>query len=244
MANDLAILEPIPLPDLRRVTPTPSWPPWLAHLIAAVRSETQIVAGEFREDIPVLPPDRLLTAPQRTAVRDHLASLRSCLEQTPANGTEWEVRTAKAVTKMLLVLPSMRRTDVGDDARSEVFLDVLDDVPCWAVESATRRWYRHEAGMDERGRAHDYKWAPDPGTLRRVALSCRHEIAGRALQFDRLLEAREFVDCSAEEELGRKAMRGLFRSMAGTDPTDLRKLTFDMAVKLADGDAVKTEAVE
>jgi hypothetical protein len=83
----------------------------------------------------------------------HRDSLRSYLQDTPAASAAAETRVATAVSKLLTVLAGERRSDLVEEARSDVYLDVLDDVPCWAVESAVRAWFKHDCGTDERGKA-------------------------------------------------------------------------------------------
>ena len=66
-----------------------------------------------------------------------------------------------------------------------------------------RAWFKHDCGSDERGRPHDYKWAPDPGTLRKIALTHTYPIGARIGAMQRVLEAQQFVDCSKQLEDGR-----------------------------------------
>lgn len=243
MANDLAIFEPIPAPDLKRLNSTPQWPGWLVRSSVAVRSELQTNPQTKKfADVLVLPAELMPTPAQRCAIENHRDNLRSYLNQTPELDQSAETRTAAAVTKLLLVLPSMKRTDIGEEARSEVYLDVLDDVPCWAVENAVRRWHRHECGVDERGRPYDYKWAPDPGTLRRVAMSARYELLGRIVQLDRVLSCVAYVDCTHELELGKAAMRGLFKCLG--DKEALASLTWEQGIKLGLDEAASAPAQE
>lgn len=229
--NALVKIEPIPLPNLRRPALIPSLPAWLAHLTAAARPELQLVGTRYR-DVMVVP--KIPNVEQKQAMTDHIASLFALLRQTPASSTEAETKTATAITKILLVLPSVRKTEIGAEVTSEVYLDVLDDVPYWAVESAIRLWHRHECGTDEKGRPHDYKWAPDPGTVRQVALRECQAMENRIKEIEKVLSAREYVDCTADLERGRAAMAGLWDTY-GKGAEALKNLTFDKAVEIGRG---------
>lgn len=230
----VAQLEPIQSPSERRPAQIPSLPAWAVSLSAAARTELQPVvtktgATAFR-DVLVLPAERMPTEEQRTAIEQHIASLRFYLHQTPEHSEQAETAMAMAITKLLLVLPSARRSETGEDIRNDAYLDVLDDVPHWAVENAIRRWHRHSCGNDERERPHDYKWAPDPGTLRVIAMQDVQAMQARIELLAKPLTAVEYVDCSADLERGRLAMRGLHATMRGQG--DLTALTFDKATEV------------
>jgi hypothetical protein len=232
MGTELAIIEPIQAPDPRRPAMLPSLPQWAARLSGAARIELQITPDEKTfQDVMTLPADLMPTAEQRQAMTSHQDSLRSFLLDTPDRSVQAETRVATAVAKLITVLAGERKSDLADEARSEVYMDVLDDVPCWAVEAAVRRWFKHDCGSDERGKSHDYKWAPDPGTLRKIAQQEIYGISARIGQIQRVLEARPYVDCTAQVERGRAAMAGL--NIARKKGLDYGKLTFDQAIELA-----------
>lgn len=235
MASEVAVFEPIKLPDPRRPATLPSLPAWVERLNGAVRLELQMTLDgkSFeKQDVLVLPTDKMPTESQRDAMMAHQDSLRSFLQNTPASSAEAETRVATAVSKLLTVLSGERKSDLVEEARGDVYLDVLDDVPCWAVESAVRRWFRHDCGTDERGRAHDYRWAPDPGTLRKIAQEDVYAIGARLAKVQRVLDAREYIDCTAQIERGKLAMAGL-KVAIDRDPFAAGKLTFNEAIELA-----------
>lgn len=229
------LFEPIKLPDPRRPATLPSLPEWAARLQGAVRLELQMTQdGKSFEngEVLVLPPEMMPSEDQRRAMMEHRDSLRSFLADTPANSVTAETRVATAVSKLLTVLAGERKSDLVEEARSEVYLDVLEDVPCWAVESAVKSWFKHDAGTDERGKSHDYKWAPDPGTLRKIAQREVYAIGARIGSMQRILEARKFIDCTKQLEAGKAALRGLSTAMKMGDLEAAGKLTFEDAVKL------------
>jgi len=243
MAQDLALVEPIQLPDPRRPATLPSLPAWAERLNGAVRLELQMTGDKF-SDLMVLPPDLMPTAEQRQMMIHHRDSLRSSLLDTPAASVTAETKVATAVSKLLTVLAGERKSDLVEEARSDVYLDVLDDVAWWAVDSAVRAWFKHDCGTDERGRPHDYKWAPDPGTLRKIALTFTYPIGARIGTIQRLLDAREYVDCTKKLEAGRAAMNGLKKALKSGDLDVARSLTFDDAVKLSTEPEPTTERAE
>jgi hypothetical protein len=162
----------------------------------------------------------------------HLDSLRSYLLETPALDVVAETRTATAVTKLVVVLAGEIKSDLSNDARNEVYLDVLEDVPCWAVEAAVKAWFRNDCGTDERGKAHDYKWAPDPGTLRKISQREAYKVSARIGQLQRVLDARELVDCTEQLEAGRSAMAGLNKALKTGDLDAAKSLSFTDAIEL------------
>jgi hypothetical protein len=235
MGTQIAIIEPIKLPDPRRPGTLPSLPAWAARLNAAVRLELQMTPDGRtfeKQDILVLPAELMPSPDQRRMMTDHRDSLRSSLLDTPANNVEAETKVATAVSKLLTVLAGERKSDLVEEARSDVYLDVLDDVAWWAVDAAVRAWFKHDCGTDERGRAHDYKWAPDPGTLRRIALTLTYPIGARVGRIQRVLEAREYIDCAEQLAAGRAALDSLNQVIKAGDLDAARTLTFEQAVKL------------
>ena len=234
MATKLALIDPIKPPDPRRPATLPSLPAWAERLSGAVRLELQIdpETKSFSEML-VLPADLLPTYHQRQAIMFHMDSLCSWLRQTPAADERWETKAATSIAK-LTVLAGEKRSELGTDAWSEVYLDVLDDVPHWAVEAAIRLWFKHDCGTDERGKPHDYKWAPDPGMLRKIAQREAFGMSARIGSLQRVLEAREYIDYSEQLAAGRAAMAGLSVTLKTGNLDAALALSFDEAVKLGE----------
>jgi hypothetical protein len=226
MQTALVQFEPIKPPDQRRPATLPSLPAWAERCSAAAKVDFQETATGFR-DVLTLPSDLIPIPEQRREMESHCDSLRLLLSQTPETNQEHETRVATAVSKVLVVLAGERKSDLAEEARSEVYLDVLEDVPCWAVEAAVRLWFKHDCGTDERGRPFDYRWAPDPGTLRKIAQQQTAALSARIGQLQRVLQAVEYVDCTEKLERGRAAMRGLLANVR-----DCGDLSFDEAAEL------------
>lgn len=222
--NALVSLEPIKLPDPRRPGTIPSLPAWLERCSGAVKLELQPTAdgASFeKEEVPTLPAELMPTKDQRQAMEEHIASLRSYLAETPAESVDAESKMAAAITALLLVLPTSRKSDLGQEARADVYLDVLDDVPWWAVKAAIKSWHRHDCGNDELGKPYDYRWAPDPGTLRRCAYGETWDVKQRIRKLEKVLSARVYIDCSAQLEAGKAAMAGLGMALKDGTATGL-----------------------
>lgn len=235
MATALATIEPIMPPDPRRPGTLPSLPEWAARLSGAVRRELQMTPdGKTfeKQDILVLPAELMPSPTQRQMLTGHRDSLRSSLQDTPTASSEAEIKVATAVSKLITLLAGERKSDLVEEARSEVCLEVLDDVPWWAVDSAARAWFKHDCGTDERGKAHNYVFAPDPGTLRKIALRFTYPIRARIEAIQRVLEAREYVDCTKQLAAGRAALDGMNKAIKAGDLDAARSLTFDDAVRL------------
>lgn len=232
MDNQLSTIEQIRLPDPRRPEAIPSLPVWLERSSAAAKPELQLTqdASTF-EEVLTLPASMMPSQAQRQAIGQHIDSLRSYLLQRPTDSEEAETKIAAAVTNLLLVLPSSRKSDMGSEARADVYLDVLDDLNWWAVKGACRRWLRHDCGKDERGQEHDYRWCPDPGTLRNIAMGEEARVRHRVDMLQKVLDSREFVDCTEAIERGRAAMEGL--NIARKKGMDYGRMTFDDAIRLA-----------
>ena len=242
MATALATIEPIKLPDSRRPATLPSLPEWAERLKGAVRLELQMTPdGKTfeKQDILVLPAELMPSPTQRQMMTGHRDSLRSSLQDTPEASSAAETRVATAVSKLITVLPGERKSDLIEEARSEVYLDVLDDVPWWAVDSAVRAWFKHDCGTDERGKAHNYLFTPNPGTLRKIALNFTYPISARIKTIQRVLDAREYVDCTKQLAVGRAALDGLNRAIRAGDLDTAQKLTFDQAVKIGSSNEAK-----
>lgn len=230
----LAVLELIKPPDPRRPATLPSLPAWAERSSAAVRLELQIdPATKSFSEMLVLPATLMPTPQQRQAMMSHMESLRSWLRQTSAAGEQWETKVATSIAK-LTVLAGEKRSELGTDAWSEVYLDVLDDVPHWAVEAAIKLWFKHDCGTDERGKPHDYKWAPDPGMLRKIAQREAFGMSARIGSLQRLLEAREYIDYSEQLAAGRAAMAGLHLTLKTGNLDAAFALSFDEAVELGE----------
>lgn len=226
--NALSKIEAIPLPDLSKAK-TLSLPAWGERSRAALGTNLQIVHGTFRE-VKTLPKALLPTAEQRKAIEDHMESLSYCLLETAERREDWALRAAKAATGLVLALAGGdKRSELASEAKGEAYVAALEDVPCWAVEAAARRWYRGDCGKDQEGREYDYKWAPEPALLRKIAMQQVWLVRAEINDLQALLDARAYVDCSKDLEDGKLAFGGLNVALASGD---IDGLTFARAIEL------------
>jgi hypothetical protein len=203
------------MPDVRRLERMPSLPAWVASRIASIKIEHQPdgATGKSRA-MPTLPRNLTLIAAEREEVARHAAELRELCNQTPACDPQAERDTLLAVTKMMLVLPSMTQNELSAEARGEAYLAALEDLPTWAVQAAVRRWYRGSCGKNAKGEPYDYHWCPAPAELRRISFAEMHRIKGRADELESLLAAQPRIEFSEEHCRAMRArLAGLFRNM-------------------------------
>jgi hypothetical protein len=194
-----AVVERLLLPDVRRPEQMPCLPAWVASRVAALRTETQPgPTGGYWREVLTLPRHLMPTDAQSHELERHIAGLQALCGPTPESDPEAEQESLRAVTRLMLVLPSTTQNELSAEARGEAYLDALDDLPSWTVRSAIRRWHRGECGLNDQGKPYDYHWCPAPAELRRVAMTELWRIKGRAEMLDKLLRAKPLVEFSDE----------------------------------------------
>lgn len=196
MGTELAIIEPLRLPDQRRPAQIPSLPEWVVSRLESLKDNWQNGSKAL-----TLPAAMVLTEQQRSMVEQHIAALGSLVAFTPVSSADCEAETLVIVTKMLLALPSQRSTETGNEAKGEAYLAALDDIPPWAVQEAVRKWYRGEHGSK-----FDYRWSPVPADLRSLARNEEFKVRGRMTVLERIAAAvplLEFTDEHCAEMLSR-----------------------------------------
>lgn len=210
MANQLATIEPIPLPDVRRPAKFSKLPQWVAQRCDTLRKETQPDQAGVRRLVPVLPASLIPTKEQKMLIESHVSELDHVLVMTPEEDIAHGELTMMTVTKMMLVLPSRESGDLVGEAKGEAYMAALEDVPSWAVQEAMRRWHRGECGQK-----HDYKWQPAPATLRELSMIEVYRVKAIRRQLNDLLLAEPLMDFSTEHcaEMKAKLANPALRSM-------------------------------
>jgi hypothetical protein len=188
MGTELAVIEPLALPDRRRPAQMPSLPEWVVSRLESVKDNWQ-----NGSKVLTLPASMVLTEPQKGMLRQHIADLGQLIERNPETSADAEAETLVTVTKMLLVLPAQRSTEQGNEAKGEAYLAALDDIPPWAVQEAIRKWYRGEHGPK-----FDYRWSPVPADLRSLARFEEYKVRGRMLVLQRIVDAVPLLEFSEE----------------------------------------------
>jgi hypothetical protein len=107
-----------------------------------------------------------------------------------------------------------------------------------------RRWFKHDCGADERGKAHNYAFPPDPGTLRKIAQEDAMALGARIDKVQRILDAREYVDCREQLERGKLALAGLNTALKVGNLSDASKMTFEQAIERGSPPPAMREAAE
>ncbi len=186
MATELALIEPLKLPDRRRPAQIPSLPEWVVSRLESLKDNWQ--NGKMTLTLPAA---MILSDIESVMVRRHIADLGSLVVSTPATSADAEAETLVIVTKMLLALPGQRSTDTGNEAKGEAYLAALDDVPPWAVQEAVRKWYRGEHGSK-----FDYRWSPVPADLRSLARNEEFKVRGRMTVLERIVKAEALIEYS------------------------------------------------
>lgn len=211
MGTSLASIEPIQPPSAQHLERLSSLPQWVAERLAILRNESQPdQAGKYRM-VPVLPAALILSAEQRVLAHEHITGLSIMLDMTPMNGSAHAQQTMLVVSKMLLTLPSREAGELAAEAKGEAFMEALDDVPCWAVKEAMRRWHR-----GEHGDSHDYRWQPAPATLRRLARIEELRVKGLRGRLIDICAAESEIQFSEEHRTSMKErMAGLAKSLFG-----------------------------
>lgn len=217
MAQQLALIEPIPLPDINRPTRTTSLPEWLVLRLAAAKPESKTVGGQYQEII-TLPAVLIPTESQRSMISSYCRVIEDLCSQTPDSSEDAERAVLVVTSKMLLALASPKNSETGSEAKGEAYLAAVEDLPHWAVAAAVRGWYRGSCDQTER-QPHDFRWAPAPAVLRKIAFIEMQKVKGRAIAMRKLLIAEPVVEYSDDHRATMlDRISGLFGGMTKLRP--------------------------
>ncbi|MGY2915777.1 hypothetical protein [Bradyrhizobium sp. USDA 3262] len=198
---------PIPLPNVRKLGRTPSWPEWVDLRVRSMKDECQrsLVDGKYRT-LPTLPVDLALTQDQRTEIERYISDVLALCEQTPAQHENWERATLAKITELFFA-PFRSARPSADEAEiaGKHYLLALRDVPSWAVEIAVDDWIGGFCGNDERGEPYDSQWRPVPAVLKKVAMSVTYPLYVQTRTLRRLLAAEPIIEFSEEHRAGMRA---------------------------------------
>jgi hypothetical protein len=126
--------------------------------------------------------------------RAEAEALLTQLEQSlDPGGDEGKRARLGLVAKMLLAYPIAGASSESGRARGEAYGEALDDVPPWAVAAAVRAWHRGELGE-----GYDYRWAPAPAVLRKIALAALDRSKADAAHICAVLEAKTVDEAMKE----------------------------------------------
>lgn len=206
MANDLALIEPIPVPA--NPARMPSLPVWLERCSGALANVNQRdEAGQHRR-VDTLPAKLIPSSSERAAIVQHVARLSRFLDlDQPITLRDREMDNASALGVMIAALLAKKgqRMDAAvSEALTEDYLDALDDLPAWAVREAIRKWNRAESAQLDR-KPHDFNWRPEPPTLRRLAFIEFAVVKDRIDKLSRVLNAVPLLEYSPEHTVQMRA---------------------------------------
>lgn len=189
MANDLTTPLTIPPPDVRRPEKLAMLPPW-------VRERCDALTPSAQPRKWALPASMLIASDQRAALENHLVALNGLLDMTPEADPEFAQQAFTTISKMLATLGGREAGELASEAKGEAYMMAIEDVPAWAVQEAARKWYRGELGD-----AYDYKWMPDPATLRKLALDRLYMCAHKPIrEINALLTAVPAIEFSEDHK--------------------------------------------
>jgi hypothetical protein len=173
-------------PDPLRPTKPPSLPQWLEEPLMFLKKATRRdQAGRLRE-IFVLPSRQIPNQSQRREIEGYIEVLVGFDEMTPDRNQRHSAVTLTAVSKMIMALGGKKFSDLTGEAKGEAYMVALNDVPCWAVEEALRKWYRGEFEKE-----YDYSFPPAPAILRKHARDEQYLVRYRGQRLRELLQAEQ-----------------------------------------------------
>ena len=173
MTNGTEILSGSTGLPLAPITSLPQWMGFLAQGVMEV------------EGRPALPASMM---PNKTQ-RESIASRIEALERELAQADRREV--AVVVGKLFMAFPSTAASVDAQRAKIALYVEDLDGLPLWALDSAASKWRRGEV-------TGDVKFAPSAGELRRIAEA--QTLPHRALiaKLNRVLVAQELRNVRPE----------------------------------------------
>ncbi len=175
MANDITGIPPSAL----AMTSSPDFTRWRKISIGTVTHPNQptrkYLAGGLK-----------LTDDEKRKMSMTISVLQAA--SVSDNSRENRIERFAVLAKMLMGYPMANSSAEVAKARSEMYMDALDDIPAWAVGDAVKRWNRGEAGEQ------NYTFAPPPAVLRAKCLGLLAEIKKSAEMVEDLLGAIPIED--------------------------------------------------
>lgn len=181
MTTDLSLNTGTGLGSLSQARPRRSMPGWLISLTSSI-CETQ-EGGNRRY---FLPARLTIDGEQKAGARKHLIEAEAELVPAIRDSADGTREALAALTNLFTVYPQM--TGERDDVRQrgKIVLQVLGDLPAWAICEAVSRWLKGEAGP-----GNNYSFAPAPAVLRAVALGLLEPARNDATKIRTLLAAAD-----------------------------------------------------
>lgn len=140
-----------------------------------------------------MPASQILSGEQKMLVENHIHSMVPLFSMRPENDPSHAQATLIAVSKMQLSLAGKESGELAAEARGEAYMAALEDVPCWAVQEAARKWYRGQCGD-----GHDYRWMPAPFILRNIAQNEELRVSATVRKLRDLIAAEPLIEFSKD----------------------------------------------
>src|SRR5215475_1455764 len=157
-------LEPLILPDARRLDRTPSLPQWVVSLNSLIKNvEQRSTKDDKYRTLPTLPAGAMPSAEQRAILESYVSNIEQLCTRTPEANVEYEKTTFVILVEFMLLFLSLKQQgEAAVEAQGKAYMFAIKDLPWWAVLRAVELWQLGEAGVDERGEAYVYRWPPAP----------------------------------------------------------------------------------
>ena len=187
MAQDLQTSSRAGLPavDLRQPSSLLLLPEWLAQQVGAVSDlgagrtiidpDTKAIVGQ----VATIPKSLMPTGAQRAAIARRIEELDYASQPGPENAV------ISIIGDLILEYAPSRPDEAVIAAKTDGYLDAVEDLPAWAIREAIRRWRRGECDAS----AHDLEFAPKPARLKRIAEGIATVASGQASRLRRILAA-------------------------------------------------------
>lgn len=182
-----------------------SLPPWATERLTILKKEHQPDKAGLHREVATLPASMMISTSQRMQLEKRVAAFEAFFAMTPERDSQSGLVASTVVSKLVLALAGKQGADLAGDAKGEAYMAAVEDVPCWAVEEAARRWYRGECGAE-----HNYTWPPAPAVLRELSLLEKFRVMAVRRSLKDLAEAESRLEFSDDH---RAAMLERFASL-------------------------------
>lgn len=129
----------------------------------------------------------IFTDAERTEAKHRFAEIEQATNPNHPDRTTCSKARLLILTKLIMGYSVGNSTEEAAQAKGEMYLDAIGDMPPWAIAAAVHRWNTGKA--DVAGHSINYSFAPAPAVLRAI---CEDELAPfreTAARLARLLSA-------------------------------------------------------
>jgi hypothetical protein len=180
----IAKVEPLPVPAPGNLMP--AWPKWMLAIEKDLHQNPSEDGGLWELPASLIPTDA-----QRAVITAQGHQLAAFLSQTPAHGEKFGKSILLQVANLLGSKPSQAGDLESKKARIDSYMQALQHIPVWAVQTVIYRWHCGECDRpyDHPPVRFDYTWAPSSADLCQLAKREVREVRRRMLTCERALKA-------------------------------------------------------